>query len=103
MQPNLLLVSKILPQIIIKVGKLHIQEMHKFTSNCSPQRCKVIPEFGENVAAPTGNVSQLLHIGARSRLDEDLSASKQLDRRTELDENSEKLNHNSDTVWDPSK
>lgn len=45
----------------------------------------------------------IVHIRARTRLDEDLSASKQLDRRAELDENGEKPNNNTDIVWDPSK
>lgn len=42
-------------------------------------------------------------VGARTRLDEDLSASKQLDGGAESDENGEKPNNNSDNIWDPSK
>lgn len=90
MQPNLLLFSKILPQMIIKVGKLHVQKTHKFTSDCSPQRCKVIPEFWENVAALRGNVSRLLQFTLEpeqdwTRIYRHPSSHTELDRRAELD------------------
>lgn len=94
MQPNLLLVSKILPHSIIIIC-IHL------AATAAPRDAQSSQNFGKRWQ-PERKCLTIAVVHIRAKIGRGFMGI-QAAGKAELDENGEKPNNNSDTVWGPSK